>query len=145
MFTFSIITPPKSFIIKGKILSTILTEISLLEKKDHFWEINIVFLDDEEIQKLNKQYRDIDSSTDVLSFHYFDDFSTLDSKEVAWEVIFSEAKITTQGKKYKLWSELEFYKLFIHSIFHVLGYDHESEEEYEIMKKQEDTIWKTIF
>lgn len=39
--------------------------------------LNIVFMDGESIQNLNKKYRNIDSPTDVLSFHYFDDFSHL--------------------------------------------------------------------
>jgi rRNA maturation RNase YbeY len=45
--------------------------------------LNIVFLDDDSIQKLNNQYRNIDKSTDVLSFHYFDDFSQLNNDDIA--------------------------------------------------------------
>jgi ssRNA-specific RNase YbeY (16S rRNA maturation enzyme) len=41
-----------------------------------------VFLDDDSIKNLNKKYRNIDSSTDVLSFHYFTDFSPLLKKEI---------------------------------------------------------------
>jgi probable rRNA maturation factor len=58
--------------------------------------INIVFLDDNSIKNLNKKYRNIDSSTDVLSFHYFDDFSTLNKDEIAGEIILSLEKITEQ-------------------------------------------------
>ncbi|MDR2411835.1 MAG: rRNA maturation RNAse YbeY [Candidatus Peribacteria bacterium] len=42
-----------------------------------------MFLDDNSIKNLNKKYRNIDSITDVLSFHYFDDFSLLGKKEIA--------------------------------------------------------------
>jgi ssRNA-specific RNase YbeY (16S rRNA maturation enzyme) len=51
----------------------------------------------------------------------------------------------SQWIEYKLWTEKEFYKLLIHSIFHVLWFDHESEEEYEEMKKWEEWVWSEIF
>ena len=145
MFKFEIINPPKSFIVKEKIIFSILKEISLLEEKKHFWILNIVFVSNSEIQELNKNYRKIDKSTDVLSFHYYDDFSTLDENEIAWEVILSEEKIIEQGKEYKLWNELEFYKLVIHSSLHILWYDHENDDDYKIMKEKEDFIWNKIF
>ena len=50
--------------------------------------LNIAFLPDEEIQILNREYRGIDKTTDVLSFHYFDDFSDLDpATDIAGECI----------------------------------------------------------
>jgi ssRNA-specific RNase YbeY (16S rRNA maturation enzyme) len=42
-----------------------------------------VFLDDDSIQNLNKNYRNIDKITDVLSFHYFDDFRNLSEDDIA--------------------------------------------------------------
>jgi ssRNA-specific RNase YbeY (16S rRNA maturation enzyme) len=45
--------------------------------------LNIVFVSNEEITELNTKYRDKKSATDVLSFHYYDDFSSLSSEEVA--------------------------------------------------------------
>lgn len=145
MFKFEIINPPKSFIIKEKIVFSILEEISKTEENKHFWILNIVFVKNEEIKKLNNDYRKKDYITDVLSFHYFDDFSDLDKDEIAGEIILSEDKIIEQWKEYKLWSEYEFYKLLIHSSLHILGYDHEIDDDYKIMKKKEDTIWNSIF
>jgi rRNA maturation RNase YbeY len=57
----------------------------------------------------------------------------------------SEEKIIEQWKEYKLWSELEFYKLLIHSSLHIIWYDHEIDEDYEIMKEKEENIWNIIF
>ncbi|MDQ7009819.1 MAG: rRNA maturation RNase YbeY [Candidatus Gracilibacteria bacterium] len=145
MFKFEIINPPKSFIIKDEIISSIFKEISLIENKDISGILNIVFVSNKEIQELNKKYRKIDKITDVLSFHYYDDFSNLDKEEIAGEIILSEDKIIEQGKEYKLGNELEFYKLLIHSSLHILGYDHESDEDYSIMKEKEDFIWNKIF
>jgi ssRNA-specific RNase YbeY (16S rRNA maturation enzyme) len=45
---------------------------------------------------LNKDYRNIDKNTDVLSFHYYDDFSELKKDDIAGEVILSEDKIISQ-------------------------------------------------
>ena len=145
MFNFEIINTPKSFIIKKEIIKKILEEISNIEEKKHFGILNIVFVSNEEIKKLNKDYRNIDKETDVLSFHYYDDFSSLDENEIAWEIVMSEEKIIFQGKEYKLWAELEFYKLLIHSCLHILWYDHEEDNDYKIMNKKEKLIWKKIF
>jgi len=145
MFTFEIINPPKSFIIKKNIISKIIKKISDIEKYNFFWNLNIVFVSNTEIKKLNKNYRKIDKITDVLSFHYFDNFNKLEESEIAWEIILSEEKIIEQGKEYKLWSELEFYKLIIHSILHILWYDHENDNDYKIMKEKEDIVWNSIF
>ena len=145
MFTFEIINPPKSFIIKNKIISSVFKELYKIEKEKHFWILNIVFVSNKKIQELNKNYRKRDSITDVLSFHYYDDFSTLEVSEIAGEIIISEEKIIEQAKEYKLWSELEFYKLLIHSSLHILWYDHENDKDYKIMKEKEDTIWENIF
>ena len=145
MFTFEIINPPKSFIIKKNIITKIIEKISEIEKDNFFWILNIVFVSNTEIQELNHNYRKIDKITDVLSFHYFDDFSKLEESEIAWEIVLSEEKIIEQGKQYKLWRELEFYKLFIHSSLHILWYDHENDNDYKIMKEKEDIILNSIF
>ncbi len=144
MFYFEIINPPKSFIIKEKIIESIFNELDKIESEKINGILNIIFEEDSEIQRLNKQYRNIDKTTDVLSFHYYDDFSKLQDDEVAWEIILSEKKIITQWKEYKMWSELECYKLIIHSSLHILWYDHEDDEDFLIMKQKEDFIWKKI-
>ena len=145
MFNFEIINSPKSFIIDEKIISKIFEEISIFEEKQHFWILNIIFVSNKKIRELNKNYRNIDKETDVLSFHYYDNFENLDKNEIAGEIILSEEKILEQAKEYKLWNKLEFYKLLIHSIFHILWYDHIEDKDYKIMKEKEDYIWKKLF
>lgn len=123
-------------------ISEIISKNILSKQK---WTLNIVFVEGESIQNLNKTYRNIDKITDVLSFHYYDDFSGLTADDIAGELVFCEEKILSQWEEYWLWTEKEFYKLVIHSILHVLWYDHESDEEYEEMKKWEDLVWKEVF
>lgn len=146
MFKYKIINFPKSFLIQEKILDKIFEKIQqiVLEKKQK-WTLNIVFVSEEEIKELNKNYRQKDYVTDVLSFHYFEDFSKLKQKETAWEIILTENKIIEQWKEYKLWSELEFYKLVIHSSLHILWFDHEIDSDFEIMKTFEEKIWEKVF
>jgi rRNA maturation RNase YbeY len=57
----------------------------------------------------------------------------------------SENKITLQAKKFLLWEEKEFYKLLIHSVLHILWYDHETQNDYKTMQTIEDQIWKEVF
>lgn len=144
MFHFDILTAP-SFPLNNEkitaIFQTIWEKIPLTQKGT----LNIVFVRDEEIQQLNKTYREKDAVTDVLSFHYFEDFSKLKSQDIAGELIFCESKILTQWVEYGLGSEKEFYKLLIHSILHILWYDHESDEDYEVMQPIEEDIWNKIF
>ncbi len=124
-------------------------DISKLISKNIFiqqkWVLNIVFVEPESIQNLNKKYRKKDEVTDVLSFHYHDDFSKLKEDDLAGELIFCEEKIISQWQEYGLWTEKEFYKLLIHSLLHVLWFDHENDSDYEEMQKWEDVIWKKIF
>jgi probable rRNA maturation factor len=144
MFWYEILNNP-TFNVDKKIIDNIFKKISLLVQKKQKWTLNIVFVEAKKIKELNKNYRNIDKVTDVLSFHYYEDFSNLKSKEIAWELVFCEEKIMLQAREYWLWEEKEFYKLLIHSILHILWYDHEKDEDYEIMQNLENIIWKEIF
>lgn len=144
MFKYNILYKP-SFQYNTKTIDNIFKIISKIVKKEQNWVLNIVFLDDNSIQKLNKDYRNIDKTTDVLSFHYFDDFKNLKKDDLAWEIILSESKIISQWKEYKLWTEKEFYKLIIHSILHILWYDHETDKDYKIMQNLENKVYKEVF
>ncbi|MCD5385119.1 rRNA maturation RNase YbeY [Candidatus Gracilibacteria bacterium] len=144
MFKYNILYKP-SFQYNTKTIDNIFKIISKIVKKEQNGVLNIVFLDDNSIQKLNKDYRNIDKTTDVLSFHYFDDFKNLKKDDLAGEIILSENKIISQGKEYKLGTEKEFYKLIIHSILHILGYDHETDKDYKIMQNLENKVYKEVF
>ncbi len=144
MFNYNLINTP-SFDINKKTIDSMVIVISKIVWKTQKWTLNIVFVDDDSIKNLNKQYRKIDKVTDVLSFAYFDNFENLDDEETAWEIVLSEEKIITQAKEYGLWKEKEFYKLVIHSILHILWYDHEKENDYKIMQDLENKIWEQIF
>lgn len=144
MFKYKLFKKPSTLKINKKVLENIFIEIGNQIKKSQNGILNIIFEDDETIKSLNKEYRKIDSTTDVLSFHYFEDFSWIKKTDVAWEIILSIEKIELQAKEYNHSNEEEFYKLIIHSILHILWFDHENDKDYELMKEVEDKIIEKI-
>lgn len=144
MFNYQIINPP-TFSFDEKIVKTIFEIIDLFQEKKQNWTLNIVFVDEKTIQELNNNYRKKDYITDVLSFNYYDEFDSLKDDDIAWELVFCEEKIKSQGLEYGLWEEKEFYKLLIHSILHIIWYDHEDNDDYNIMKSIEEEVWNKIY
>ena len=144
MFKYKITSTP-SFQVNTKIIDNIFHIIWKNISIQQNWTLNIIFSDSQYIQELNNTYRNINKTTDVLSFHYFENFEKLKDYEIAWEIILCEEKIIIQWKEYWLWEEKEFYKLLIHSILHILGYDHEQDDDYTIMQEKETLIWEKVF
>lgn len=100
--------------------------------KDFLFSIAIV--SDDEIQKMNKQYRKKDKPTDVLSFRYDDEHG---------EIVLSADRIHAQAEEYGHPVEAEAAFNLIHGILHILGWDHErSEEEATKMRALEIQIIK---
>ncbi len=113
-------------------------------------EVSVSFVDNESIHKLNLEYREKDKPTDVLSFPMWEkeellEGSALDGHAVTLgDIIISAEKAQAQAEEYGHSIEREICFLSVHSILHLLGYDHETSEEDEIyMKtKQEDVLVK---
>jgi len=144
MFTYNFIQNP-TFKFSPNIIDDIFENISKDISIAQNWVINLVFFSPEEIRELNKKYRKKDIATDVLSFHYYEDFSKIGNNDIAGDLIFCEEYIILQWEDYWLGTEKEFYKLLIHSLLHILWFDHEKESDYKEMKKWEDKIWKNNF
>ncbi|MDD2515904.1 MAG: rRNA maturation RNase YbeY [Candidatus Gracilibacteria bacterium] len=140
MFKFNLINKPKFLVIDSTIITEIFKLVNTLVDIKQKGILNLIFVSNEEIQALNKQYRHINKETDVLSFYYFDDFSNLKSSEVAGEIVFSSEKIKKQAKEFNNSNEEELYKLLVHSVLHIIGFDHETDEDYEFMKDKEDEV-----
>ncbi len=142
MFTTQILSQAQSFSIDSVRLDAIAQYIATVVDIPQQGILNLAFLPDEEIQVLNHQYRGIDSTTDVLSFHYADDFSeTLDS-DIAGEIIMSESRVISQAIDHGHTTIIECEILLIHGILHILGYDHEDDQEYDEMWRFEKPIRK---
>ncbi len=112
---------------------------------DNNKSLNIIFVTSDEIQKLNKNYRNIDRSTDILSFSYLsgiDDAGAGDDPAVIGEIYISpEAALKNSRDQGEGWSlKLEIMLLIIHGMLHIYGYDHEDEEERAIMYNIQDSM-----
>ncbi len=105
-----------------------------------FGGVNISLLPDDEIHRLNQQYRGKDATTDVLSFHYHDAFEESHQDEIVAEIVMSESRILVQAEEHGHTPREEFETLLIHSLLHILGFDHETDSDFEDMWKYEKAI-----
>jgi probable rRNA maturation factor len=100
--------------------------------------LNVVFVDDDYIHSLNKEYRKKDKPTDVLSFSYIDSAETGDN--VIGEIYISVPTAKRQAPEYHNTLQDELNKLFVHGMLHIFGYDHENDADYEKMAGLEGKI-----
>lgn len=140
MFSYQILNHPESFQLDEERILSIFESISDCVDISQNGILNIAFLSDVEIQVYNREYRWIDSTTDVLSFHYFDDFSDVADIDIAWEIILSESRILTQSSDHQHTPRMETEILILHGVLHILWFDHETDEDYASMWKYERVI-----
>lgn len=109
-------------------------------------EISLTVVSEEEIHELNRMYRDTDRVTDVLSFPQYDDLSDVDNDEVIalGDVVICDAVAHRQAEEYGHSYEREFVYLFVHSVLHLLGYDHMEADEKREMRAREEEIMNSI-
>lgn len=108
-------------------------------------EISLSFVGDEEIQSLNKQYRNIDAPTDVLSFPLLDGEEDLTQEVIMLgDIIISIPRTQQQAIEYGHSFERELCYLTIHSMFHLFGYDHMEEEDKLVMRQKEKKVIRIL-
>lgn len=109
-------------------------------------EISLTVVDKEEIQELNRTYRDKDSVTDVLSFPQFDFYEEVvyDEEILLGDVVICDDVAREQAVEYGHSYEREFVYLFVHSVHHLLGYDHMEEEEKAEMRAAEESVMEAL-
>ena len=114
-------------------------------------EISLSFVSLEEIHELNREYRGVDSPTDVLSFPMFQDLeeiqeygqqiADLEEEDIPiGDVVICMDKIREQAAEFGHSQERETAYLFTHSILHLLGYDHMIDEDKKEMRKREEEV-----
>ena len=110
--------------------------------------ITITLTNPENIQKINKEYRNIDKPTDVLSFPMFEkqeleekikneDF---EHEDILGDIIISIQKVQEQAKEYEHSFERELSYMVVHGFYHLMGYDHIKEEDKKQMRPKEEKI-----
>lgn len=103
-------------------------------------ELSVTFIDDLKMREFNRDYRNIDRTTDVLSFP---------QEEGPGETLLGDILISVQtslrnSKRYGLTHEEEIVKLLVHGILHLFGYDHKKKKEREEMREKEKEILSMI-
>ena len=109
-------------------------------------EISVTFVPLEEIHELNREYRQVDSPTDVLSFPQFDDLDELpeEGEIMLGDVVICSDRAKEQAEEFGHSFEREIIYLFVHSVLHLLGYDHMDEDEKRIMRRREEEVMERI-
>ena len=118
-------------------------------------EVNLVLTDNEEIRRTNREFRDIDRETDVLSFPMLEydqpgDFSYAEEDEscfnpdtgelILGDIMISVPKLKEQAETYGHSDLREYAFLITHSLLHLMGYDHMEPEERDIMFEKQEKI-----
>ena len=109
-------------------------------------EVSVSFVTPEEIKKLNSEYRNVDSVTDVLSFPQFENVEELiDAEENTGvaelgDVVICMDRAKSQAEEFGHPLKREVIYLFVHSILHLLGYDHMEEDEKKVMRAREEEV-----
>ncbi len=103
---------------------------------------NVIIVDNEYIHKINKEYRNIDRETDVITFALEDEKSVVlpDDERVLGDIYISIDKVKSQAKEYGHSERRELLFLAIHGFYHLLGYDHMNEEEEKIMFSKQEKV-----
>ncbi len=107
-----------------------------------FCEISVSFVDDETIREINRDNRGVDSVTDVLSFPQFDDLADIDQRRpyLLGDVVLCTAQAQRQAEEFGHSADRELIYLFVHSMCHLVGYDHMTEEEKAEMRAAEEAV-----
>lgn len=105
------------------------------------FEVSVSFVTNEEIRELNRDYRNVDSETDVLSFPMDDEF---DGVTLLGDIVISTQKIIEQANDFNHSLEREMLYLTVHSMLHLLGYDHMDSDEKEDMRAKEKEIMRNL-
>jgi probable rRNA maturation factor len=112
---------------------------SVLKTQKNKKEFNIIFVDDEEIQRINREYRKIDRVTDVISFALCDDPDNEMVDELG-DIFIDLDQAFRQADDYGHSITREVAFLAVHGYLHLCGYDHMTKEDEEVMFKKQDEI-----
>lgn len=103
------------------------------------YEVSVSFVGDEEIHELNRDYRGVDRTTDVLSFPMDDEFTNM-----LGDIVININKVIDQAKEYGHSEKREISYLTVHSSLHLMGFDHEEEEDKKEMRAVEDRVMEKL-
>jgi probable rRNA maturation factor len=113
-------------------------------------ELSLIITGDREVHRLNRDYRGIDKTTDVISFALSENIADTefvtppDKISRLGEVIISYPQAVSQAKENRQTIKAEMAWLVVHGLLHLLGYDHQNDKSEAVMRKREDIILRKI-
>lgn len=108
--------------------------------------ISVIISDEKYIREINAKYRNVDKVTDVLSFPMFekDEIKNIKNEEVLGDIIVCIPKVKEQAEEYGHSEEREFAYMLVHGFYHLMGYDHITDEEKNEMREKEENILNKV-
>ena len=125
-----------------KVAKRIVKKVNFTEKVKGKHFVSVIIVNNDEIQKINREYRQIDAPTDVISFALGDGEATL--PEELGDIFIAYGKIIEQANNYGHSILREFAFLVCHGIFHLLGYDHQTKDEEVVMFTKQEAILEML-
>ncbi len=129
------------------IIKGVVREALALENFATDTDVSISLVDNDEIRDLNRTYRGVDSPTDVLSFPMLegeDNIKILDMPLMLGDIVISLERAREQCKDYGHSFEREAGYLTAHGMLHLMGYDHQTEEDKKIMRQKEECVLEKL-
>lgn len=125
-----------------RILETVLTVENLLQAG----EVSISLVSDDEIRQLNRDYRNKDQVTDVLSFPQVESLDEARQANYLFlgDIVINLDQVIRQAKEFQHSEARELSYLTVHSLYHLLGFDHETDDEKLAMRKKEKHIMQIL-
>ncbi len=124
-------------------LERAIEEVLKVENRTTDYEVSVTFVDNDEIRELNRLYRGVDKETDVLSFP-MEEGEMIFCGNMLGDIVISAEKALEQSKEYGHSLLREIVYLAVHSMFHLLGYDHMTEEDKEVMRAKEKEVMRNL-
>ena len=107
--------------------------------------VNIIFTNPDKIRQTNKEYRNVDKETDVLSFPMFEKEEILNYEAKQWQevlgdIMISIERVQEQAKEYGHSFERELAYMMVHGFYHLMGEDHIEEADKVVMRQKEENV-----
>ena len=115
-------------------------EATLFDQNAQEYEISVLLTGDSQIQELNFNYRQTDKPTDVLAFAMREGIDGELHSELLGDVVISLAAAKRQAYENNYALDMELARLTVHGVLHLLGYDHQTQDEEEIMFEIQERI-----
>lgn len=131
-----------------KIVEDAINAVFTDKKLPNELDVNVLITTEGEIREINRDNRGIDSATDVLSFPYYDydepgEFAGViyeDSENILGDIIICADRVIAQAEEYGHSQKRELAFLIVHSMLHLVGYDHMDEADGELMRAEEKRL-----